>query len=69
MGGKPALASKARSLTALVNHFRRNESGATAIEYSLLVALIFLAIVAAVRSYSSSTSVLYNEIDETIQER
>ncbi len=38
------------------------ESGATAIEYGLIVALIFLGIVSAIRSYSSSASGVYDDI-------
>ena len=56
-----------RRIAGLVNAFRRDESGATAIEYSLIVALIFLAIVASVRAYTSTTSEMYNNIDETLQ--
>ena len=38
------------------------ESGATAIEYGLIVALIFLGIVSALRAYTSSASGVYDEI-------
>lgn len=48
--------------------FVSDESGATAIEYSLIVALIFLAIVAAVTSYSQSTSDMYGTIEDALVE-
>lgn len=67
MGAKAENIPTRRSLTALINAFRRDESGATAIEYTLLVALIFLAIVAALRGYTNSTSGMYDEIDSTLQ--
>lgn len=45
-----------------LRRFARDESGATAIEYSLIVGLIFLAIAAAVNSFASSTSDMYGTI-------
>ncbi len=55
-----------REFAGLVGAFRQDENGATAIEYSLIVSLIFLTIVAAVRSFTASTSDLYGEIDEAM---
>ncbi len=46
--------------------FGKDTSGATAIEYGLIVALIFLAIVGAIRSYTQSTSDMYNEVTTTL---
>ena len=46
--------------------FLRCERGATAIEYSLIVSLIFLAIVAAVRNYTASTSDMYSTINSVL---
>ena len=48
--------------------FRSEESGATAIEYSLIVGLIFLAIVASVRNFSNTTSDVYGEIQSAIED-
>lgn len=56
-----------RDVAALGDRFRRNGDGATAIEYCLILSLIFLAIVAAVRGYTQSTSEMYHEIDQTLQ--
>ncbi|QIF80524.1 MULTISPECIES: Flp family type IVb pilin [unclassified Brevundimonas] len=38
----------------LIDRFLRNESGATAIEYGLLCALIFLAIVTSISALANS---------------
>ena len=46
--------------------FFDDENGATAIEYSLIVALIFLAVVSAIRSYTETTSGMYGEISDTL---
>ncbi|MEO1137353.1 MAG: Flp family type IVb pilin, partial [Pseudomonadota bacterium] len=67
MSVKAMTDSKQRNLAALVGRFRDDEEGATAIEYSLIVGLIFLAIVAAVRSYTDSTSEMYQEIEDTLE--
>lgn len=48
------------------SRFAGDRSGATAIEYGLIVALIFLAIVGAVRNYSDRTSDMYSEISSAL---
>ena len=50
----------------MIKQFARNEDGATAIEYSLIVALIFLAIVGAVKEFRNSTSEMYSEISDAV---
>lgn len=67
MGVKFQILGRRRS-TALVNRFARDDSGATAIEYGLIVALIFLAIVGAIRSYTSTTSDMYGTIEQTLDD-
>ena len=57
-----------RSLARRLNDLRRCESGATSIEYGLIVSLIFLAIIAAIRQVSGSTSDMYGEIEGAMQE-
>lgn len=42
--------------------FFQNESGATAIEYGLIAALISIAVVGAANSLASKTSTTFNEI-------
>ncbi|WP_425408055.1 Flp family type IVb pilin [Hyphococcus sp.] len=68
MNAKSRLQNARRSAADRVADFWRDENGATAIEYSLIVALIFLTIVAAVRSYTETTSDMYTEIETTIRE-
>ena len=51
-----------RLLTRLVN----DESGATAIEYGLIVALIFLVCVSAITQFSGSMQTMYNTISTAI---
>jgi len=43
-----------------------NEAGATAIEYGLIAALIFLAIVVSLNTYADSMGNLYNDISNTV---
>ncbi|MEM8770771.1 MAG: Flp family type IVb pilin [Pseudomonadota bacterium] len=49
-----------------VRAFSRDESGATSIEYGLIVALLFLAIVASVKAFSTTTSGNYTAIADSI---
>ncbi len=53
-------------LSRLAVAFRDDEGGASAIEYTLIAGLIFLAIVAAVNSYANTTSDVYGEIDSSL---
>ncbi|MFQ5563202.1 MAG: Flp family type IVb pilin [Parvularculaceae bacterium] len=46
--------------------FLADENGATAIEYGLIGSLIFLAIVAAVKSYTNTTSDMYSTISDNM---
>lgn len=55
-----------RRLAGVVHAFRRDENGATAIEYSLIIGLIFLTVIAAIRNYTDTTSDLYGEIDDAL---
>jgi len=47
----------------LIEQFVADENGATAIEYGLIVSLIFLAVVGAIRSVSDETVIMYDEIE------
>ncbi len=60
------LSAQPSRLSDRVADFRNDESGATAIEYSLIVALIFLVIVAAVTNYTNSTSEMYEDISTNL---
>ena len=64
-------ASRGRSagglaLRSLVIAFAKDQSGATAIEYSLIVSCIFLAIVTAVSLFANTTTVMYDKISTAI---
>lgn len=50
-------------MKALFNRFKADESGATAIEYGLIAALIAVAIIAAVRAVGTTLSTTFSEID------
>lgn len=50
------------ALSTLCRRFARDDSGATAIEYGLIVALIFLAITAAVNGFTRESGQMYSEI-------
>jgi len=64
MTGKPS--AQPRRLSDLVADFRDDESGSTAIEYSLIVGLIFLVIVAAVTNFANTTSDMYDDISTNL---
>jgi pilus assembly protein Flp/PilA len=50
----------------LLVRFLRDESGATAIEYGLIVALVFLVAVSAMTAFGTSMTTMYNLISTTI---
>jgi pilus assembly protein Flp/PilA len=56
-----------RKVSGAIARFAADEGGATAIEYSLIVALIFVAIIAAVNSFADSTNDMYSEISSTLE--
>ena len=55
----------AQELTML-RKFLQDDRGATAIEYGLIAALIFLGCVAAIGSYGESMSAMYSKIRNAI---
>lgn len=60
------LSSWRKHALLLTKRFGGDESGATAIEYGLIVSLIFLAIIAAMKSVGASNNEMYNEIESEI---
>ncbi|HWA62424.1 MAG TPA: Flp family type IVb pilin [Caulobacteraceae bacterium] len=46
--------------------FAHDQSGATAIEYGLIVSLIFLVCVSAIGMFSSNAVTMYNTVSTTI---
>jgi pilus assembly protein Flp/PilA len=61
--GRPAGRLAARSL---VTRFLKDAGGATAIEYGLIVALIFLAIITGVTAFAQKTNDTYHVIETQI---
>lgn len=51
-----------------MHKFFQNESGATAIEYGLIAALIAVAIIGAVSSVGGSVETTFNEISDRIDD-
>ena len=45
-----------------------DETGATAIEYGLIMALIFLAIVGAVSAFADGVTLTFNTVSDTVTE-
>jgi pilus assembly protein Flp/PilA len=45
----------------------KNERGATAVEYGLILALIFLAMVVGVVSVGASTSGMWNNVSSSVK--
>lgn len=54
-------------MTTLLKRFLRNESGATAIEYGLIAALIALAITAGASTLGNNLGAKFNDIAEKLQ--
>ncbi len=52
----------------IIGRFLRDEGGATAIEYGLIAALIFLAITTALYAFAGSADSLYARIMQRIAE-
>ena len=58
-----------RSVGNFIRRFARDASGATAIEYSIVVGMIFLAIVSAVQLFTDNTNAMYNYIEASIKSK
>ncbi len=50
-------------MKTLIERFKSDEDGATAIEYGLIAALIAVAIIAAVRAVGGTLSETFSDID------
>ncbi len=50
----------------MLSRFLKDQSGATAIEYALIVGMIFLVIVTAISAYTQRTSDLYTRIGNAV---
>ena len=45
----------------------KNEQGATAVEYGLILALIFLAMIAGVSTFGQTTSDMWNHVSNNVR--
>ncbi len=53
-------------MTAALTRFLADERGATALEYGLIGALIFLAIVSAITTFSAKSVAMWNYVSTKI---
>ena len=58
-----------KTMQKRLGHFVNDQTGATAIEYGLIAALIFLVIVSAVNLLSSETTNMYNKISSNVSKK
>jgi pilus assembly protein Flp/PilA len=56
-----------RSVLRLVLNLARDRKGATAIEYGLILALVFLAMVGAVRGLGGATIDMWSNVSSKVQ--
>lgn len=55
-------------LNSLLKEIRSDISGATAVEYGLILALIFLAIVASVQTLANDTNTMWSDVNTAVTE-
>ena len=55
-----------RPIRDCLQRFCRDTSGATALEYGLLMALIFIAIIGAVTAMADANSRVYQKVEDAI---
>jgi pilus assembly protein Flp/PilA len=55
-----------QAMSTFLSRFAKNESGATAIEYGLIVALIAVVIIGAVTTVGTNLSTKFNTIASTV---
>jgi pilus assembly protein Flp/PilA len=51
----------------LLNNLRRDEKGATAVEYGLIVALIVIAVISSVRAVADENTGLWATVRENVE--
>ena len=55
-------------MKTFINKFAKDESGATAIEYGLIVALIAVVIIGAVTAIGGTLNTTFTTIDDKLQD-
>ena len=68
MGIAAKIAKGRRRLESLTADFRTDDKGATAIEYGLICAMIFIVIIAAVKNVATTNSEQYQTITTAIDD-
>ena len=53
-------------MVKLLNRLERDERGATAVEYGLIVALIFIAMLGAVTTFTNANVSTYNAVNTAV---
>ena len=48
-------------------NLKNDDQGATAVEYGLIIALIFLAMIGGVTTFGETTITMWNNISETVE--
>ncbi|WP_292286136.1 Flp family type IVb pilin [Marivita sp.] len=52
----------------LINNFKRNESGATAIEYGLIAALVAVALIGALTTLGTDLSGIFGDVSTELND-
>jgi pilus assembly protein Flp/PilA len=65
-GGGRAADRLAARLPLTLSRLWRDEAGATAVEYGLIVAFIFLAIVGGLSAFASNENIMYTKISNAV---
>lgn len=55
-------------ILSLIKEIARDTRGATAVEYGLIVAMIFMAILASVQSVGNNTIGMWSDIESAVTE-
>ena len=61
------LTSEASQVVQFLQRLERDERGATAVEYGLILALIFFALIGAVEAFGQETIEMWNKISSEVQ--
>ena len=56
-------------MTKLMSRFLKDESGATAIEYGLIAALISVALITGATALGSKLNIMFNNLSNTISSK
>ena len=54
-------------MVQFLENLKNDDQGATAVEYGLIIALIFLAMIGGVTTFGETTISMWNNISETVE--